>query len=115
MTQTRVSSTFFLLVGGVTVLSLVVSTGAVVLDGPTDPITDDIALQPGDNPYAYLDEDGELAIDISEDNPRIDAEGVNVDAVTTQDALFYITYDGNASAEAWIEHEGVGVTFVVDG
>ncbi|QKY17068.1 PGF-pre-PGF domain-containing protein [Halorubrum sp. CBA1229] len=92
-----------------------ISTGAVVLDQPADPITDDVALQPGDNPYAYLDEDGELAIDVTEDNPRIDAEGVNVDAFAAQEALFYITYDGNATAEAWIEHEGTGVTFVVDG
>ncbi len=97
------------------VLLLVSSTGAVVFDGPTDPITDDVALQPGDNPYAYLDENDELAIDVTEDNPRIDAEGINVDTLATQDPLFYITYDGNATAEAWIEHEGTGVTFVVDG
>ncbi|MGQ3329589.1 hypothetical protein [Halorubrum sp. FL23] len=105
----------FALATAATVVLLAVSTSAVVLDDPADPVTDDVALQPGDNPYAYLDEDDELAIDISEDNPRIDAEGVNVDAVATENALFYITYDGNASAEAWIEHEGVGVTFVVDG
>ena len=101
-------------VSGVALL-LVISTGAVVLDRPADPITDDVALQPGDNPYAYLDENDELAIDVTEDNPRIEHEGVNVDAFAAQDALFYITYDGNATAEAWIEHEGTGVTFVVDG
>ncbi|WP_424013431.1 hypothetical protein ACOZ35_09810 [Halorubrum xinjiangense] len=109
-------SAAFLALAVVTVsVLLAVSTGAVVLDGPNDPTTDDVALQPGDNPYAYLDENDELAIDITDDNPRIDAEGVNVDAVAAQDALFYITYDGNATAEAWIEHEGTGVTFVVDG
>ncbi|WP_435093831.1 hypothetical protein [Halorubrum sp. N11] len=85
---------------------LLISTGAAIVDQPTDPITDDIALQPGDNPYAYLNENGELEIDITEDNLRIDAEGVNVDAFTTQEALFCVTYDGNASVEAWIEHEG---------
>ncbi|SDF14886.1 PGF-pre-PGF domain-containing protein [Halorubrum xinjiangense] len=113
--SSRGSTAFFALAVVGAAILFAVSTGAVVLDGPTDPITDDVALQPGDNPYAYLDEDGELAIDVTEDNPRIDAEGVNVDAVAAQEALFYITYDGNASAEAWIEHEGTGVTFVVNG
>jgi len=40
---------------------------------------------------------------------------VSTGAVAAQDALFYINYDGNGTAEAWIEHEGTGVTFVVDG
>lgn len=61
---------------------------AVVLDQLTDSVADDIALQPSDNPYTYLDEDEELAIDITENNPRIDAEGINVDAVAVQDTLF---------------------------
>lgn len=94
---------------------LLISTGATIVDQPTDTINDKVALQPGDNPYTYLDENDELAIDVTEDNPRIEHEGVNVDAFAAQEALFYITYDGNATAEAWIEHEGTGVTFVVDG
>ena len=113
--SSRGSTTFLALAAVAVTVLLAVSTGASVLDGPADPITDEVALQPGDNPYAYLDENGELAIDITEDNPRIAAEGVNVDAFAAQDTLFYITYDGNATAEAWIEHEGTGVTFVVDG
>ena len=43
------------------VLLLVGSTGAVVFDGPTDTINNKLGLLLGDNPYAYLDEDGELA------------------------------------------------------
>lgn len=97
------------------VVLLVVSSGAVVLDQPSDPLNDEVALQPGDNPYAYLDAKDELAVDITEDNPNLDNEGVNPDAFAAQETLFYITYDGNASAEAWIDHEGTGVTFVVDG
>jgi hypothetical protein len=96
-------------------LLLITSTGAVILGQSVDHIANEVALQPGDNPYAYLDENDELAIDITEDNPRIEHDGVNVDAFAAQEALFYITYDGNATAEAWIEHEGTGVTFVVDG
>lgn len=113
--SSRGSTTFLALAAVAVTVLLAISTGAVVLDQPTDPITDDVALQPGDNPYAYLDENDELAIDITEDNPRIEHDGVNVDAFAAQEALFYITYDGNATAEAWIEHEGTGVTFVVDG
>ncbi|OYR66922.1 hypothetical protein DJ79_10625 [Halorubrum ezzemoulense] len=97
------------------VVLLVVSSGAVVLDQPSDPLNDEVALQPGDNPYAYLDENDELAVDITENNPNLDTEGVNPDGFAAQESLFYITYDGNESAEAWIDHEGTGVTFVVDG
>ncbi|OSO98496.1 hypothetical protein B9H04_10445 [Halorubrum ezzemoulense DSM 17463] len=113
--SSRASTSFLALAAVAVTVLLAVSTGAVVLYQPIDPITDDVALQPGDNPYAYLDEGGELAIDITEDNPRIEHDGVNVGAFAAQEALFYITYDGNATAEAWIEHKGTGVTFVVDG
>jgi len=94
---------------------LVASTGATVLDGPDDPIGDDVALQPGENPYAFLDENDELTIDITEDNPDIDADGVNPNALSAQDALFYITFDGDTYAEAWIDHDAEAVTFTVDG
>ncbi|ELZ43207.1 hypothetical protein C464_17292 [Halorubrum coriense DSM 10284] len=97
------------------VVLLVVSSGAAILDQPSDSLNDEIALQPGDNPYAYLNENDELAVDITENNPNLDNEGVNPDTFAAQEALFYIAYDGNASAEAWIDHEGTGVTFVVDG
>jgi hypothetical protein len=85
---------------------LLISMGAAIVNQPTDPRTDDIPLQPHDNPYAYLDKNGELAIDITEDNLWIDAGGINVDAFATLEALFCVTYDGNPSVEAWIEHEG---------
>ncbi|WP_281194182.1 DUF1102 domain-containing protein [Halorubrum sp. F4] len=96
-------------------ITLILSTGAVVLDGPTDPITDEVALQPGDNPYTYLDEEGELVVDVSEDNPNLDAGGVNPDAFAAEDALFYVVYDANATAEVWIEHDSKAVTFVARG
>ncbi|SMO45463.1 hypothetical protein [Halorubrum cibi] len=95
--------------------ALVTSTGAVVLDGPTDPLNDDVALQPGDNPYTFLDEDGELVVDVTEDNPRLDTGGVNVDAVSVEDDLFYVVYNGSEPAEVWIEHDSQAVTFVIEG
>ena len=97
------------------VLLLVSSTGAVVFDGPTDTINDEVALQPGDNPYTYLDENGELVIDVSDDNSRLDAEGVNADALTIEDELFYVVYNGSEPAEVWIEHDSKAVTFVIKG
>lgn len=94
---------------------LVASSGAVVLDGPGDEVGEDVALHPGENPYTYLDDDDELTIDVTEENPAIDADGVNVNSLTTVDSLFYITYDGDTSAEAWISHDAPAVTFTVDG
>ncbi|MFC5134028.1 MULTISPECIES: DUF1102 domain-containing protein [Haloferacaceae] len=114
MTRTRGSATVLLLVAAAT-LALIVSSGAVVLDGPTDPITDEVALQPGDNPYTYLDEDGELVVDVTEDNRNLDAGGVNPDAFVAEDTLFYVVYDANATAEVWIEHDSKAVTFVARG
>ena len=105
------STSALLVVGLAAALLLVASTGAVVLDEPADRIDDDVALQPGDNPYAYLDENDEL----TEENDRIDAEGVNPDTFSAQRALFYIMYDGDGHAEAWIDHDAAAVTFVVDG
>ena len=95
--------------------ALVFSTGAAFIDGPTDPLNDAVALQPGDNPYTYLDEDGELVIDVTDDNPRLDAGGVNVDALTVEDDLFYVVHNGSEPAAVWIEHDSQAVTFVVRG
>ena len=115
MSRPRVTSVALVVVGLAAAVLLVASTGAVVLDGPSDPIGDDVALQPGDNPYTYLDENDELVVDVTEDNPNIEADGVNPNAFTAQRALFYITFDGDTRAEAWIEHDAEAVTFTVDG
>jgi len=109
------SSTTLYALGLTVALLLVVSSGAVVLDSPNDSIDEDVTLQPGDNPYASLNEDGELAIDVSEDNPDLDADGVNPNALSAESELFYITYNGSEYVDAWIEHDSEAVTFVVDG
>ncbi|MFC5279779.1 hypothetical protein ACFPM1_13575 [Halorubrum rubrum] len=95
--------------------ALIFSTGAAFVDGPTDPLNDEVALQPGDNPYTYLDEEGELVVDATGDNPNLDSGGVNVDALTVEDDLFYVVYNGSDPAEVWIEHDSQAVTFVIEG
>ena len=115
MARSRAVATAAVVVGLAAAVLLVASTGATILDGPSDPISDDVALQPGENPYTYLDENDELVVDITEENPRIDADGVNPNAFSAQRALFYITYDGDDHANAWIDHDAEAVTFTVDG
>ena len=112
---TRGSTTTMLALVSIAATALILSTGAAIVDGPTDTINDEVALQPGDNPYTYLDENGELVIDVSDDNPRLDAEGVNTDALTIEDELFYVVYNGSEPAEVWIEHDSKAVTFVIKG
>ncbi|OYR57018.1 hypothetical protein DJ83_18055 [Halorubrum ezzemoulense] len=55
--------------------SLIFTTGAAVVDGPADTAADgNLAVQPADGPngqYAYLNNDDEIAIDVSASNPNI--------------------------------------------
>ena len=102
--------------------ALVVASGAVVLDGPTDRIDEDVALQPApDSPYAFIeenghaDDDGDLVIDLTADNPAVEGDGVNPTALTGVDELFYVIYDGDAVADVWLSHDAEAVSFVVDG
>ncbi|KKF39442.1 hypothetical protein FK85_28485 [Halorubrum saccharovorum] len=100
--------------------SLIFTTGAAVIDGPTDTVADaDLAIQPADGPngqYAYLNDD-EIAIDISASNPKIgpDFEGINPDSLASADDVFTITYTADEYAHVWIEDESENVTFVADG
>ena len=103
--------------------SLAFATGAAVVDGPADTFADDdLAVQPADGPngdYAYLNDDDEIAIDISASNPNIrdpSFEGINVDSTATIDDVFTITYTAERYAHVWIEYDGDGeVAFVSDG
>ncbi|WP_281194871.1 CARDB domain-containing protein [Halorubrum sp. F4] len=95
--------------------SLAFATGAAVLDGEADTLADDrIAVQPADGPngdYAYLNDDDEIAIDVSASNPNLrnsSFEGVNVDSQGTIDDVFTITYTADRSAEVWIEQDDAG-------
>ena len=102
--------------------SLAFATGAAVVDNPADIVADgDLAVQPADGPngdYAYLNEDDEIAIDISAANPKLgpDFEGINPDALASADGVFTITYTAERYAYVWIEHDGGdAVTFTADG
>ena len=111
---TRGTTTVLALAGVIAVTLVVVSSGAVLVDQPADRLDDEVALQPADDHgYSYLDENDELVVDVTEENPHIDADGVNLRSLTRVDALFYVTYDGDAHADVWVEHEAV--QFVVDG
>ncbi|QKY16085.1 DUF1102 domain-containing protein [Halorubrum sp. CBA1229] len=119
MPNTRRTLTLALLL--VAAGSLAFATGAAVVNGPADFVDDDLAVQPADGPngdYAYLNNDDEIAIDISAANPNLpaDFEGVNVDSTATIDDVFTITYTAERYAHVWIEYDGDGeVTFVSDG
>lgn len=93
--------------------SLAFATGATVLDGEADTLADDrVAIQPADGPngdYAYLNEDDEIAIDVSASNPNLrnsSFEGVNVDSRGTIDDVFTITYTADEVARVWITQNG---------
>ncbi|EMA61562.1 DUF1102 domain-containing protein [Halorubrum kocurii] len=102
--------------------SLAFATGAAVIDGPADTVADgDLAVQPADGPngkYAYLNDDDEIAIDVSASNPNIkdpSFEGVNVGTTGTIDDVFTVTYTADEYAHVWIEYASENVTFVADG
>ena len=102
--------------------SLAFATGAAVVDGPVDSVADgDLAVQPTDGPngrYAYLNDDDEIAVDVSASNPNIQHpsfEGVNVGTTGTIDDVFAVTYTGDEYAEVWIGYPNESVTFVADG
>ncbi|WP_435072868.1 CARDB domain-containing protein [Halorubrum sp. HHNYT27] len=101
--------------------SLLFATGAAVVDGPADIVDEDLAIQPTDGPngkYAYLNDDDEIAIDVSASNPNIkdpSFEGVNVGSTGTIDGVFTITYTGERYAHVWIGYPNESVTFVADG
>ena len=100
---------------------LAFTTGAAVVDGPSDTFAEDrLAVQPVDGPngaYAYLNDDEEIVVDVSSSNPKLpaDFEGVNPDSLASADGVFAITYTADEYARVWIDHPEENVTFVVDG
>jgi len=80
---------------------------------------EDIEMAPSDGPngvYATLDENDELAIEMTEENQEI-ADGfggtaIFENSVTEVDAVFDIAYTGDEEARVWLsETEEPGVTF----
>jgi len=102
--------------------SLAFATGATVIDSDADTVADgDLEIQPTDDPngqYAYLNDDDEIAIDISASNPKIrdpSFEGVNVGATGVIDSILEITYTGDQYANVCIGYPNESVTFIADG
>jgi hypothetical protein len=87
--------------------------------GQSDAITQDVALAPADSAngdYAYLDENDELVVDLSDSNPNLaDTEGINADGVTHVDDVLTVRYNGSRYAHVWLTHESDDVTFYADG
>ena len=86
----------------------------------SDAITQDVALAPADSAngdYAYLDENDELVVDLSDSNPNLadDADGINADGVTHVDGVFTVRYNGSRYAHVWLTHESDDVVFYADG
>jgi hypothetical protein len=92
--------------------SLAVGTGASVLSGPTDPVSEEVTLSPApgaNGDYAYL-ADGELVVDLTPANPNVDGDGLSAGGVTTLDDVFVIHYGGDRFARVWLTHDSDAVT-----
>lgn len=96
---------------GVAVLALVVPTGALPMT-EADTVGGEVVVRPGaDSPYAHLGDDGEVVIDITAENPRVDAGGVNGDGRTYLSGVLQVRNAGEGRAQVWITHPSSGVTF----
>lgn len=103
-------STVVLVLVAFLLTSLVLPTGASGSDQLwAEPA---VVLEPHDGPngqYATINGDGELEVDLS--NP-----GVNADAVTVVEKVFYITNEDNESVAIWFSHEAEeDVVLSIDG
>jgi|GEM_PF-7124075 len=101
-------------VGGVT---LIVATSGV--DVVPHDETDVLELEPaGEGTYTQIDEEtGEIQIILTEENPNLNAEGVNDDAVTNIGPVFTVqnVLNQGSNATVWVEHESDAVEFYVPG
>lgn len=90
-------------------ITLVVSTGAtVVVDDAAerDHLSADLVAYPDPGPngvYATIDDEGELAIELTEENPSIEADGVPSGGVNDVDDVFRLENEGSAPLTVWLE------------
>ncbi|WP_267640720.1 CARDB domain-containing protein [Haloarchaeobius amylolyticus] len=98
-------------------LALLQGTGAF-LTTQSDTIGQGIHLtpHPGDNgDFAYYDEDGELTVDLTAENPNLEGEGVSIDAGTTVRDIFTVTNTNPEPARVWLDLDQPFLTFVARG
>ena len=77
---------------------------------------DEVVAYPDPGPngaYAYLDE-GKITIDLTEDNPQIDGDGVPPEAFTGIDDVFHLEYTGEKAATVWLETDEERIEFYTD-
>lgn len=87
----------------ITLLGLIVPTGAVVVDGPSDDVFSDegVTLRPSEGAngdYASINDQGNLTVDIT--NP-----GVNDEALTVVQDVFVVENTGSENRTVWISHD----------
>jgi hypothetical protein len=73
-----------------------------------------VELSPADGPhgdYAVLNEDGEIELLLSEENPYIDHEGVLGGSETSIPRVFNITYTGTDSVRVWLTDDTDAIRF----
>lgn len=95
---------------------MIITTGATPFTHVgTDEIPDaDLSIQPADSPngvFAVINEDEEIEVQLTEDNPRTEIKGVQDDTVTTLDTIFTVTYTGDHYSRVWITDEIDAVHF----
>ncbi|PSP32907.1 hypothetical protein BRC64_05225 [Halobacteriales archaeon QH_10_67_22] len=101
-------------------LALLVPTGAAPfdsLDADQPEGMENIELAPADGPngdYAVLNDDGEIEILISDENPAVDSDGVSAGGTTILTGVFTITETGETGREVWITDGADAVQFIRD-
>jgi len=92
------------------VVAVLAAAGALAVATAGAPFSDqledsEITLEnaSGPNGVYAVEENGELAIRITEARQQLAADGVNPDGVTVIEDIFRITYGGEESADVWIE------------
>ena len=111
----RMSRKELLVVAAIATAAVLVPTGAApfALTG-TDDVSGDIELRPAGGPngdYALLNEDDELELLLTGENPAIEGEGINSDAVTPVPGVFTMTYTGDRRATVWLTDDSEDVRF----
>jgi len=115
-----VNRNHLLVVALVLSLALLVPTGAAPfdsLDADQPEGMENIELAPADGPngdYAVLNDDGEIEILISDENPAVDSGGVSAGGTTILTGVFTITDTGETGREVWITDGADAVQFIRD-
>lgn len=105
---------------GLFAVTLVVATTGAPSDVITAGETDVLQIEPSaeaSGTYSQIDtESGQVRVILTEENPTLDANGVNADAQTDIGPVFNIrnVLERDTTANVWIKHDGKGVEFYAD-